>query len=194
MMNEDLKQFLLFLLVSLLITGMGLFGLVVIKNKTEERLAELEKEAKEIVMIPDTHKLTRRSLLYLEIEKENLTVGEMIDLKVVIQGEGETVDGVEFVLAYNPKLISIGDPIPGSFFSLYPLTEVNPDKGTVRIIALRAPDENNSLSEAVLVTLPVSVLKKGREEFKFDKEKSHIIGYAGQEILQEVGSLTLNIE
>jgi len=193
-MNEEVKQFLLFLLVSLLMTGMALAGLVVIRNKTEERLAELEEEAKKAVVVPDYQKLARNSLLYLKSEKENLTVGEMINLEVMIQSKGETVDGVEFVLAYNPELINIGEPIPGAFFSLYPLMEVNPDKGTVRIIALRSPDESNSLNEAVLVTLPVSVLKKGRGEFKFDREKSHIVAYAGQEILQDLGSLTLSID
>ena len=193
-MNEEVKQFLLFLLVSLLMTGMALAGLVVIRQKTEEKLAELEEEAKRIAMVPDSQKLRRNSLLYLKTEKENLTVGEMVNLQIVIQSKGETVDGVEFILAYNPELISIGEPILGSFFSLYPLKEVDSDKGTVRIIALRAPEEMNSLNEEVLVTLPVSILKKGRAEFRFDQEKSHIVSYAGQEILQEARLLTLNIE
>lgn len=143
---------------------------------------------------PETQQtITKTSSLYLKSDTDTYTNGATVNLQVIIQGKGEKVDGAEFILNYDSKLVSIGVLTTGTFFSLYPQKTVNAEKGTVRVIALQKPDENKSCNEEVIVNFPVTLLQKGQVSLSFAKDKAHIAGYGGKELLEETIPLTITV-
>jgi len=139
----------------------------------------------------------RAASLYLETERPSYGLGEAFNLQVKVRTAGqkeETIDGVEFILNYDPRLVQIGEPLPGDFFSLYPQKKVNPERGQVRLVALQSFQESKTLVEETVVFLPVMPLQKGELEFSFVKERSHLAAYGGQDILQEAPSLLIKLE
>ena len=142
------------ILVIVILTGIGLGGWLFVNKQTKEKLGELEKETRTVgkkgvalaspksrkINLPDRPRVEKNSSLYLQADKEIYTAGESFELKVIINGQGQVVDGAEFVLSFDPKLIEIGEPVIGSFFSIYPQKIVYPEKGTVRVIGLKGSD------------------------------------------------------
>ena len=203
----SIKKILSFSLIIIIFAGIGAGGYYFINQQTQKRLAELEKESrtevkKEAVfspspreIIPPGHsKAEKNSSFYLETDKEKYNVGDSFNLMVMVDAQGAVVDGAEFVLNYDPGLVEFGEPALGLFFSLYPQKTVDLEEGKVRVIALQGLDENKSLNQAIVVSYPVTARQKGKVNFEFDKEKTHIAGYGGQELLQKTTSLTIIIE
>ena len=50
------------------------------------------------------------------------------------------------------------------------------------------------LNQEIVVTLPVTGLKRGKVSFDFDKENTFIAAYGGQDLLQKATPLTVVIE
>jgi hypothetical protein len=136
----------------------------------------------------------RKASFYISLDKNNYTVGETFTVIVMVNGKGEKVDGAEFILTYDPTIISIGSPVIGTFFSIYPQKKVDPELKTVRVIALQKPDENKALGEEVMIRLPITALASGTVKLDFVKDKSHIAGYGGQELLETTVPATITIK
>lgn len=211
----SMKKTLVIILVILIFSGGGLLFL---RRQGEKKQAELEKssrtekkETEEIkdqssvfeprtIVAPNQLKAEKNSSIYLKTDKssdsedkEEYGVGESFNLQVWVNAQEEVVDGAEFLLNYDPNLVEIGKLIPGAFFSLYPQKKVDKDKGTIKVIALQAPDESKKLGQEILMTIPINPKEKGTVSFSFDKIETNIAAYGGQELLKETFSLTVLI-
>lgn len=202
----NLKQNLVTILTITLILALGVGGYFLVVNYTQKRLGQLEQEAltdqdseattsqtREITL-PEQPQAKQNSSIYLQAEKENYVLGETFNLLVMVKSEGEVIDGVEFILEYDPQTISIGEPELGTFFSLYPQKEVDQEKGTIRLAAIQSPDEHKELNEEIIVSLPITTLKSGTTILTFIKDKTHIAAYGGQDLLGKEENLTLKVE
>lgn len=213
---ENYKRILLpfsvFIIIIIIIIFIG--GYLFINQQTKKELGELKtkvkiekQEARKVketfppplassrrILPPNRSKMKKKATLFLKTEKNSYSLGENFNLLVKIKAKGYVVDGVEFILNYNPQQIKISQPILGNFFSLYPQKSVDKQKGQVRVIALQKASENKPLNEEIVVTLPVVSLQKGTVNFSFNKEKTHIAGYGGQDLLKEAIPLIIKIE
>ncbi len=198
----SMKKTLVIILIILIFSGGGLFFL---RRQGAKKQAELEKAKSSAfeprtIIPPNQPKVEKNSSFYLKTDKssdlegkEEYGVGESFNLQVWVNAQEKVVDGAEFLLNYDPNLVEIGELIPGAFFSLYPQKKVDKEKGTIRVIALQAPDENKKLDQEILINIPVNPKQKGTVAFSFDKTKTYIAGYGGQELLKEAFSLTVVI-
>lgn len=205
-MGEGFKRFLTTILVLLILAGIGYAGYTLIGKETKKRLASLEQQTKTVgeektptaspenIILPNQPKAEKKSSFSLKAPKTAFKVGESFNLEVLVNAQGEKVDGAEFLLAYDSKTIEISNLNPGTFFSLYPQKTIDSQNGTVRVIALEKPSEDKVLNEEVVATLTVKTLVKGKATFNFETDKTHIAGYGGQELLQKADSLTITIE
>jgi len=217
-MSKSSNKILLSLTFLLVIGVIAITGYIFINQQTQEKLPELKKETVrvnfEASKTPLSLKRTRPSLqprnlninlsnqspieknssFYLQANRQNIQVGETTNLNVYVEAEGEVVDGVEFVLSYNSDLVKINSPVLGTFFSLYPQKEVNPQKEVVKVIAFQKVNEYKKLTNALVISLPVEALRPGTADFVFQQEKTKIAAYGGQNILKEITPLTLKIE
>lgn len=189
------------LLIVLIVGGGGyfLFSKQLKKNLKQLNRELVKQEAKPSlkpreIKLADQPKVEPQTSFYFKTDKTTYKVGEIFEIKIYINALGEKVDGAEFVLQYDPQLIEVDQPKLGTFFSLYPQKIVDPQKGTVRIIALQKPSENKNLNEELMVTLSVNPKQSGTINFSFVKEKTHIAGYGGQELLKEANPLTIIVE
>lgn len=161
-------------------------------NQLQKKSDSYLKERK-IVNLPSEPKAEKKSSLYFQTDKKTYQQGEAFNLVVYVQAKGEVVDGVEFVLNYDPKLVKVGQLKTGSFFSLYPQKKVDSQKGQVRLIALQKPNENKKLNQEIVISLTVTALQKGTVKFNFIKNRSHIAAYGGQDLLEEAKPLSITI-
>ncbi len=172
------------------------------KFKTSKTTSQVPASKKEQVQaspsirqfLASESKQEQLSSFSLKTDKTSYGVQETFNLQVLVSSDGKQVDGAEFLLTFDPKLIQIGTLKPGTFFSLYPQKIVDNEKGTVRVAALQKPDASKILNQEILITLPVTGVASGQAIFNFVKEKSHIAGYGGQELLKEVVPLTITVD
>jgi len=207
--NKIILGFFIFTLILVLAS----FGYLLISNQMEKKTVELEEKAKTIrevtdsdqektasprvLTIPNQPKAEKNSSIYLKTdqeEKKEFALAESFNLIVMVSAQEQVVDGAEFFLSYDPSLIEAGELVPGTFFSLYPQKKIDKEKGTIRIMALQASNENNKLGQEILVTIPFTAKQKGIITFTFDQKETHIVGYGGQELLEETKELTITIK
>lgn len=203
MMN--IKQALLFLLILLFLVALGWTGYTFIQKLTDKELEKLARESRSVgeagltlekreFEISGQKKTTQEAKFYLVSSLKETQVGESFNLEIWINGQNEIVDGAEFLLQFDPNLVKIGEPQPGSFFNLYPLKKVDNELGEVRVIAIQDADKSQKLGEEIVIELGVKALQKGQVSFDFDLGKTHIACCAGQELLKEALPLTIDIK
>jgi hypothetical protein len=148
----------------------------------------------EEINLPNIEEVNTSGAISIIASKQKYRVNEQINLQVVVNVDNKVIDGAEFELKYNPQLIRIDELQQGTFFPLYPKKDIDVDRGTIKLIALQNPGENNSASELVLATIQATALDKGTADIQFVKEKTHLAGYGGQELLEKLENLSLIIE
>ncbi|OGD53599.1 hypothetical protein A3J78_00310 [Candidatus Beckwithbacteria bacterium RBG_13_35_6] len=195
---------------------LALIGYLYINNQTKTRLTSLKELDKTLPTAPQPSSMAdksypqlkaktgtflnypqaeKRSLLTLATAKTSIKPGESFELIVKLNAAGEVVDGVEFILKYDPRLLTAAEEVgEGSFFTIYPQKEVNNQEGSLRVIALQSPDDNKTLNEEVVVTFLMRALSRGSANLNFDLDKTHVAAYGGQELLKQAMPLTLTIQ
>ncbi|PIS08787.1 hypothetical protein COT75_04875 [Candidatus Beckwithbacteria bacterium CG10_big_fil_rev_8_21_14_0_10_34_10] len=185
-----------------LMLGLALFGYFIFRQWTEKEISRLDKEietiTKEVEPSPREFdlgeiKAENNLTLFLKTNKKSYDQGETFELQVLVDGQGEEVDGVEFVLGFDSKIIEIKEIKENSYFKLYPQKKIDLDKEEVRVIALQDVNKNEKLNQEIVVSLSVMAKEKGSAEFIFDEDKTHIAGYGGQDLLKEAAPLTIKI-
>lgn len=210
-MTEKVKKAFIPTLIIVLIVILGIGGYVFISQQTKKKLLEQEGQLKPSagpvekqypesepreISVPGQPKADKAASLSLRpaYEKASYAVGEVFNLNVEVDGGSEVVDGVEFILNFDPNLVELGQPVDGGFFYLYPKKEADNEKGQVRVAAVQGADENRQLGKAVVVVLPVTTLGQGKVNFSFVKEQSHVAAYGGQDLLDKAIGLEVTIE
>lgn len=203
-MNK-IKNIILFLLVLVFLALLSWGGYNLIQKATNQELTRLAQESRTIeepslplekkeFEISDQKTIAREANIYLVSERDQVNTGEIFNLEIWLNGQGQVVDGAEFLISFNSELVKLEEPELGSFFSLYPFKKVDNQKGEARVIALQDVDGNKNLEEELMVKFRVTALKKGEASFTFDLEKTHIACCAGQELLKEAVPLTIKID
>ncbi|MFC1711427.1 cohesin domain-containing protein [Patescibacteria group bacterium] len=146
-----------------------------------------------VLDLPNQKQAEKAAVLSLETGVETVNVGQAFNLQVVINAQGELVDGVEFRLNYDPNVFNVGDPVVGTFFSLYPQKSVDGKNGEIKVVALQATDESKPLYEETVITFPVTVLTKEVSGFVFQQDKTLVAAYGGQDLLKEALDLELTV-
>jgi hypothetical protein len=146
------------------------------------------------IKVPNQPQVEQKAFFFLKTDKNSYRVGETFNLQVMVFGKGEEVDGVEFLLNFDPWLVQVGEPQISNFFSLYPQKTIDNQKGRVKVIALQSLNESKPLNTQLVINLPVTVVQKGNLEFSFNKDKTHIVAYGGQELLKSAESLTIKLQ
>lgn len=187
-----------FLLIVIFLALGGGLTYYLINLQFKQKLLELEKakqagpEVREIVIADKQEE--KKASIFLKTETEEFGVNRPFSLDVMVKADNKKVDGAEFLLTFDPTLISLAEPVAGSFFTLYPQKVVDSEAGTVRVVAVQEPNQDKVLNEEILVSFIVMPLGRGEVTFDFDKSKTHIAGYGGQDLLGIISPLTIKIE
>lgn len=196
-------------LIIIFILGLAIGGYWFINVQTKKQLAKLEEEMRPVaspkpfpstepraLTLTDQPEVEKNATFYIKTAsgQTSFVSGQSFNLQVFATANGEVVDGVEFLLNYNPEMIEIGQPVIGYFFSLYPQQQVDDEEGTVRVMAVQNVGASKALYDELVVTLPVTALKKGTVNFDFTEEKSHIAAYGGQDLLDKAITFEVTIE
>jgi hypothetical protein len=153
----------------------------------------LKDKKRKIISKPEVEK---NSSLYIETDaKDNVySVGKKYNLSVYVSGKKEVIDGVEFLLKYNPQKVELTFNKKGDFFSNYLKTDVNNETGEARIVAVQDVSTEKSLEEELVASFNFNPLEDGDITFQFDKEKSHVAAYGGQDLLGSSETLLIEVK
>lgn len=205
-MSKIIKN-LIFLLIIFSFIGTAYFLFSKKIAQEQKKLAEEAKTIKEENLKSDKEnykgmrkieiagkpKLEKKGRLFLQVAEKKVKSGNTFIIECFADGKGEIIDGVEFIINFDPNLIEIKEIIEGEFFSLYPQKLVDKDKGQIKVIALQKTEEEKKLSWEKVVSFKAVALKEGVVDFNFVLEKSHFAAYGGQDLLAEAVSLTIEI-
>jgi hypothetical protein len=125
---------------------------------------------------------------------DTVAVGQPVTLQVVASSE-QTVDGIEFVLTYDPTFLSNVTVTKGSAFTTYIRQEVNSESGRVSVTMIANPGENITLSpNTVLATITGTAALSGEAIFSFDQNRTIVAAGGGQNILKNTKGFALMIQ
>jgi len=163
------------------------------KGKSSQTKVDKAELKKRDIQRPAEKIRTKQGRFFLESEAEEFNVGNSYNVQVMVDGAGKIVDGAEFVLKYDPDLLQVNSIQQGSFFSLYPQNKIDQEKGEIEVIALQGPDENKETGEELTVVVSFTPLKQGQTKMLFLEDECHVAGYGGQELLEEVEGMEIEI-
>ncbi len=113
-------------------------------------------------------------------------VGNSFNLNVDIIISGESVDGVEAVLSFDPTVLQVNSITTGSLFSSYPSKTYDNSAGTISIAALAEIGVPITQGGSI-ATITFEGIAQGTTEVTFDSEGSDISeSETSNEILQSV--------
>lgn len=135
-----------------------------------------------------------KTVMFLESPEKTYNIGEEFSINVYADANGEIVDGIEFVLEYDPQKVSLKNPADGRFFTTYLKNEIDNIKGSVKFIALQGVDVEEKMNKVLLASYTVEPLQAGTIEISINEQKSSVAAYGGQELLGEVESLTISLK
>ena len=115
--------------------------------------------------------LTQTSLVFastLLLNPPFGTIDQNHDLKVdvVVNGQNETIDGVDVVLDYDTSMLSVKQLTQGKFFGQYPL--LKDDKGKIKIVALGPTDGVKIFGDIVVASVDFDVIDSGQAKLSFE--------------------------
>jgi hypothetical protein len=211
MLDEKTKKSLIPIIITIAILVLAVLGYVFLSRQTKETtdavkkesMAKLSPQVQKYQTAPSAQpralnlnnqpKAEQTAILYLETDTNIFTQGSVINVLFNVEAKDDVLDGVQAVLQYNPKMIQVGQPKQASFFSQYPQLSVDKDLGQIKIIALQKAEENKTVLDEVVVTLPVTLLNPGTVTLDFINTECEVSGYGGQSLLKDTIPLSFTI-
>ncbi len=96
-------------------------------------------------------------------------IGDNVDLQVVFEAKGKKLDGADFVLLYNPKVLTAVGFSEGKTFNLYPRKDIDNKLGMVKVTALDSTSSVQFSAEKVsLGVLHMQAKSAGSATVSFD--------------------------
>ncbi len=207
-MKKKLISYSLILLTSLI---MGIIGYYLytgeISTIKEFRPGDFKKEKKApqkkvIKEIPDKGKqevistdveVKENARIYITSDRNTYNVNEGFQISVYGDGNGEIIDGVEYILEYNPDKIELQNPIPGQFFT-YLKNEIDNQKGEAQIITIQELNVEKPMNNELLTTYTIVPKEEGTVKIGINQKESSMAAYGGKELLGQIGPLTISIK
>lgn len=150
---------------------------------------------KSVVSLPTTAKISLTSA------KLNYAVGEVIPVTVVVDTGGQSIDGVDLIVRFDPKALEIvpGSLAAGKIFSEYPLLAGDAKEGLISISGVSSAN-NSFTGQGEFAVLNLKAKLSGRTSLVIDFQKdmttaSNLVGSAtSKNVLDTVDNLELQIQ
>lgn len=141
------------------------------------------------------------SKLTLEAPKSEYKIGETIPVSIKIDTGGQTADGVDVNLKFDPEILEAKSSsiTTGTIFPDFPVSKVDQD-GTIRITGITSLQGEGFSGSGVFATINFKAKAKGLTLVKVEFTKgsttdSNIVGtQVADDMLSEVKDLEVNIE
>jgi hypothetical protein len=139
--------------------------------------------------------------IYLLAERPSYQVGDNLNLRIFLDTGGHTVDGVDTILRYDPKLFQASSSgiIKGKIFQEFPLTQVDEKSGVVNISGISSIQSKGYNGMGDFATIRFKALSKGPAAFSLEFKpgtttNSNVVEVSsGQNILEEVKNISVSI-
>ncbi|HEY4695039.1 MAG TPA: cohesin domain-containing protein [Candidatus Nanoarchaeia archaeon] len=109
------------------------------------------------------------SKLILNPPFSNVEEGKDLEVEIVLQSDGERVDGVDVSLMYDADYLELKELREGGFFGTYPIKQ--DESGKLKLTALAPKDGVEVFGDVVVANLIFEVLDSGQTKLSFDFEK-----------------------
>ncbi|MDA1079582.1 MAG: cohesin domain-containing protein [bacterium] len=104
----------------------------------------------------------------------------------------ELVDGVEFVIHFDPDLVEEVTVKPSKIFSSVVRNTADTQKGLIDLALVRLPNEAVTVdAAATLATITYTPKQAGEIMFSFDPEATVVAGNQGDNLLKSIKDLTV---
>lgn len=147
----------------------------------QEDLPPLERE-----VLPQSVKLM------LETAEAGHSAGVSSEIRVMISSD-QPVDGVEFVINYNPGQLTNVSLSSSPLFRSVIRESVDEDEGVVSFLAVASPNEVIQPTNEVLATITATPVQSDTITLDFDVEKTLVAAGAGQNVLEQALDLSFNV-
>lgn len=145
-------------------------------------------------------KVQSSARLTLESPQKEYKVGENIPVSIKLDTGGKSVDGVDIVLKFNPKVIeaSSSSVTKGTLLPDYPVIKV--ENGVLRVTAISSLQGQSYSGSGIFATIIFKALQRGKAQLSFDFTKdattdTNVVGAQTEgDMLQEVRNLEVNIK
>jgi len=138
-------------------------------------------------------KVEKINSLSLAANQDAYRVNDSIEIIVNMQTEIEP-DGVQFVILYDPQLLTNVGLEPINNFGSFIINEVDEQAGKIKAMLLRDPQETVAVNtNQPLLKITAQAVKAGKLSLTFDQEKTKIAAAAGQDVLKNVTNLTVDV-
>lgn len=136
----------------------------------------------------------------LTVPKTSFSVTEVVPVSVIVDTAGQTVDGVDLVVHFDPKILeaSSAGMIQGRIFDEYPAVLVDSKKGLIAISGI-ASLENSFKGTGTFAAINLRAKTPGKTSLIIDFQKgsttdSNLVETAtSKDILEVVDNLELDI-
>jgi len=138
-------------------------------------------------------KVEKINSLSLAANQDAYRVNDSIEIIVNMQTEIEP-DGVQFVILYDPQLLTNVGLEPINNFGSFIINEVDEQAGKIKAMLLKDPQETVAVNtNQPLLKITAQAVKAGKLSLTFDQEKTKIAAAAGQDVLKNVTNLTVDV-
>lgn len=143
--------------------------------------------------LPETARqnVPKTAIMTIVPDKSAYQVGETMSAKIMMRVPTEP-DGAELILIYPADMLSGVVFTPGSF-GTYVKNNVYPEKGKIRVVAIRNTNQEFEAGDVELGTLTAVATKLGAVNISFDSEHTLIAANAGENILDKTQPAQFNI-
>ncbi len=126
--------------------------------------------------------------------KSEYSVGDQLTAQVNLSSP-TVPEGVEFVLSYDPQILSNVTLEKGEAFSTYLKTNVYQDKGKIKVVIIKNPGEEINLQpQTPLINIKADIKQAGSFSFEFEQGQTIVAATGGKDILQDTESLTVQVQ
>ena len=106
--------------------------------------------------------------LRLEPELKYISIGETLELEIIMNTDGEQAAGGDVIITYDPEVVSVVDLLPGKLFSDYPSATFDNVAGVAKLSGIVASISELFTGEGVFGRIIVQGKKAGSTELTFD--------------------------
>lgn len=178
-----------------IILGLVLLGEVIYAVKVLTVPAPLPVPVRRAEIKPTVGKIS------LSTPKTSFRVGEVMQIVASIDSGGNTVDGVDLVIKYNPKVLEAtpGGLIKGKIFDEYPFLSVDSDKGLISISGISSLGNNfKGSGQFAVINFKAKALGTSSLVVDFTKDSTAdsnmVEAGTSKDILEVVNNLSLTVQ
>jgi hypothetical protein len=130
-------------------------------------------------------------------------VGETIPVLVNLITGNHSSNGVDIVLKYDPKLLTVDEKTgfsAGKIFVEYPGLKINNSEGTIEVSGISSPNSGDfkGVGEFAVITFTAKSVGTAKLSLDFAKgstiDTNIIDNQTGEDVLSSVGNLDLTIQ